>query len=105
MQIKKVKSAGAVIFAILDGSIYYLLLKHKKGDHWGFPKGRIMDSESRLDTAKREIFEETGIKNIQCEPKFKVLEKYSFIKKNIQYDKEVTFFLAYSPKMKVKLSK
>lgn len=104
MEIKKVKSAGAVVYTILNGNIYYLLLKHKKGGHWGFPKGRIMDSESRLDAAKREVFEETGIKNILYETKFETLKEYSFVEKDIKYYKEVTFFLAYSPKMEVKLS-
>lgn len=104
MEIKNIVSSGAVVYTVLNGEINYLLLKHRKGGHWGFPKGRIMSNESKLENSKREVFEETGIKEIVYDPKFETLEKYSFIEKEVKYDKEVTFFLAYSPKMDVKIS-
>lgn len=39
------------------------LIKMKKVAGWGFPKGVIENNEISLDAAKREILEETGIKD------------------------------------------
>ena len=38
----------------------FLLLQHKRGSHWDFPKGRREKGENDIQTAKREIWEETG---------------------------------------------
>lgn len=40
------------------------LIEMKRIDGWGFPKGKIGDNEKPLEAAKREILEETGIKNV-----------------------------------------
>lgn len=53
---KKEKSCGAII--IKDGKI--LIVKQKSG-HYGFPKGHVEDKETEIQTAIREVKEETGI--------------------------------------------
>lgn len=58
------KLCGAVTYCNDGGVIKYILIKNLSG-HIGFPKGHAENSESELDTAKREVFEETGLK-----PKF-----------------------------------
>ncbi|NCU44149.1 NUDIX domain-containing protein [Candidatus Falkowbacteria bacterium] len=40
------------------------LVKMKKFDGWAFPKGTIETGEMFLEAAKREILEETGIKEL-----------------------------------------
>ena len=55
------KSAGAVVYTILDGKIKYLLIKSQNGDI-GFPKGHIEQGENEETAALREIYEETSIK-------------------------------------------
>ncbi len=40
------------------------LIKMKKLDGWAFPKGTIEPGETSLEAAKREIFEEAGIKEL-----------------------------------------
>ncbi|MFA7702318.1 MAG: NUDIX hydrolase [Patescibacteria group bacterium] len=40
------------------------LIKMKNVPGWGFPKGGIDNDEIPLDTARREILEETGIKDV-----------------------------------------
>jgi 8-oxo-dGTP pyrophosphatase MutT (NUDIX family) len=39
----------------------YLLVYGKKSQKWGFPKGHMEKGESEEETARRELFEETGI--------------------------------------------
>ena len=47
------------MFTEKDGERRYLLIKNESG-HIGFPKGHIDYGETELDTAKREVREETG---------------------------------------------
>ena len=102
----QVKSAGAVVYYIEKGVVYFLLLKHiKTGTHWGFPKGKVNEGESELQGAKREIFEETGIKEIAFEPDFREEMHYTFEKEGVIRDKTVTYFLTQVTAKSAKLSK
>jgi bis(5'-nucleosidyl)-tetraphosphatase len=73
------------------------LVKNRNGGHWGFPKGRALDSveEAKL-SAKRELQEETNLDIIkfidQANESF--IEHYHCIKNNEDIDKTVTYFLA-----------
>lgn len=53
---KKDKSCGCIVF----NNRKILLVKHKKG-HIGFPKGHPEGNETNVDTAIREVKEETNI--------------------------------------------
>lgn len=75
----KEKSAGAIIFRLVDGVPHYLLLHYPSG-HWEFAKGHIEEGEKPEEAAKREIREETGIENITLIPGFKEYSKYFFKK-------------------------
>jgi len=109
------KSAGEVVFyRSRTGKIEYLLLQHR-GKQWAFPKGLIEAGESDKEAAKREVTEESGIKDPVLLPDFKEYEKYSFkVKYKYQLRKGwrmnegvfkiVTFFLAQAKTKKVKLS-
>lgn len=57
--------------------MYYLLL-HYESKHWDFAKGHIEKDESYEDTVRREVEEETGIKDIRIMPGFKRTIKYAF---------------------------
>ncbi len=54
-------SAGAIVYTENDGKYLYLLTQNKNGNHFSFPKGHIEKDESVIETAKREVYEETGI--------------------------------------------
>lgn len=54
------KLCGAVTFYKDENVPKYLLIKNLSG-HIGFPKGHCENGESEFDTAKREVFEETGL--------------------------------------------
>lgn len=55
------KSCGALVYRKLHGDIEILLIKHRFGEHWSFPKGHVEAGESEYQTALREVKEETGL--------------------------------------------
>ena len=54
-------SCGAVVYRRINGEYRFLLIKNRRSNHWGFPKGHREKGETREQTAKREVLEETGI--------------------------------------------
>lgn len=55
------KSCGAVMFTQQDGIRKFILITNISG-HIGFPKGHIELGENEIQTALREVYEETGVK-------------------------------------------
>ena len=99
------KSCGIVLF----NSDEFLLIQHptkSNGDegHWDFPKGHVEGNETELETAKRELIEETGIVNFRLFDGFRHRIEYNFQKGNEMVLKEVIFFLAESNTKEVVLS-
>ena len=87
---KREKSCGALVFRTNpDGSHLLLLIKHKFGGHWSFPKGHMESGETEVQTALREVREETGLP-IRLLPRFRYTVEY-FPKPNIK--KLVVYFL------------
>jgi len=58
---RKTKSAGGVVVNS-DGKV---LVVDQQGTSWSLPKGGIDDGETPLETAKREIYEESGISDLE----------------------------------------
>lgn len=59
------KSVGIIVYREHpQEGMQYLVLYHR-GNYWNFPKGRIEDNESELETGLRELREETGIKDVK----------------------------------------
>ena len=94
IMIKKEKSCGAVIYKYENNNIYILLLKHNLG-HWSFPKGHMEIGESEIDTALREVKEETNI-DVDIDINFRIKITYSPFENVI---KDVIYFVA-TPKSK-----
>ena len=57
---KHIKSCGFVVYKTLKNVNYYLIIRSINGDV-GFPKGHIEIGESEIETATRELKEETNI--------------------------------------------
>jgi len=104
LAIIKDNAKGIIIFYEFPRSRKYLLIKHKKG-HWSFAKGHKEKAENSMQTAIRELYEETGIKNIEfLSKKILLKDKYIFTyKENEKVIKTVDYFIAKSNTKKVKI--
>ena len=83
------KSCGAVVWRKENNRTQYLLIRHN-GGHWSFPKGHVENNETELQTAYREILEETGL-TTDIDMSFRRIVTYS---PKIGVMKDVIFFLA-----------
>lgn len=86
------KSCGAVVYNLNGNEVKFLIIKHKSGDHWGFPKGHVEEGESENETALREIREETGL-TVELVNGFTYRMKYS---PKVGTIKEVVYFVGHS---------
>lgn len=84
------KSCGAIVYRKFHGNTEILLIKHVNSGHWSFPKGHVEGDETELETAHREIMEETGV-DVILDSSFRETVSYS-PKKDTQ--KVVVYFLA-----------
>ena len=55
-----IKSCGFIVYKAENNENFYLIIKSHNGDV-GFPKGHMEPGESELQTAIRELKEETGM--------------------------------------------
>lgn len=60
---KKDFAYGVIVFYEENETVYYLILKQVQG-HWSFPKGHAEKGETEMQTALRELEEETGITDV-----------------------------------------
>ena len=84
-EIKKEKACGCII--IEKGKV--LLIQQTKG-HWGFPKGHVELGETEIETAKREVKEETNI-DVEINENKRYVMEYFTDKGNF---KQVVLFIA-----------
>ena len=99
---KHERSVGAIVFRKEKEPIYLLL--HYEAKHWDFPKGNVEAGETDVETVKREIKEETGIKDIEIVRDFKEKIHYFYKLKKELISKDVGFYLAKTKTEKIKLS-
>lgn len=97
----KTLACGAVIYRKDRGRIHFLLLKHANGSHWSLAKGHTEPGETEIQTALREIDEETGLK-VKLKQGFREAIRYS---PSAGIEKTVVFFLAKAKGKKLKLQK
>ena len=70
------KSCGALVYRKYHGNTEILLIKHINSGHWSFPKGHVEEGETEIETAMREIKEETGI-DVIIDQSFREIVTYS----------------------------
>lgn len=96
--------ACGVIAARKEGDKFLFLIVDSAKVYWGFPKGHKDSGESDKETALRELYEETGIKDIELADK-KFLCNYIFEYKDAKFDKDVVFFLGFARNDEIRIPK
>lgn len=84
-----------------------LLLRNALRQEWGLPKGHAEPGETELQTALRELEEETGLtaKDLEADPGFRIEEAYVvWTRSGFRRDKQCVYFRARSRSQAVRLS-
>ena len=85
----KEKSCGAIIYKYENGGLRFLISKHKQG-HFSFTKGHVENNETEVETALREIKEETNL-DVKLDTGFREINTYS---PRLGSIKDVIYFIA-----------
>ncbi len=89
------KSCGAIVFRngmSLEGERcrYVLMIKQSSRSNFSFPKGHVENGETEVETAEREVFEETAVK-IKIKDNFR---SHVYYNPRPGARKEVVYFVA-----------
>ena len=71
-QVNKTITSGGIVV----NQFQQIALVNQNNNSWSLPKGHVENNETILDAAKREIYEETGIKEIQLIKKLGFYKRY-----------------------------
>jgi bis(5'-nucleosidyl)-tetraphosphatase len=88
----KDQSFGIIPIQIYLGEVQFLLVQHHAG-HWAFPKGHAENGETDIQTAMRELHEETGISEVQLLDGICLTENYLFKRSTQTIAKTVRYFI------------
>lgn len=102
-------SAGAVVFRIEGGEPLYLLLHYpgagrRPRGYWDFPKGHVEQGETEEATVRREVREETGLRDLLFVRGFRERINYFFQKRGKKIFKVVVFYVCKTKEKDVKVS-
>lgn len=86
-------SYGIIPLSKKEGEWKVLLVKHLSG-HWSFPKGHAEASETPIESAVRELKEETGLHLVKMLSDEILFEHYKYRFRGEPREKTVTFFIA-----------
>lgn len=97
------KSAGAVVYRTVKGGerVFVLLLN---AGRWDFPKGNMEKGETELQTAIREVEEETGLRGFTIVSGFRKVIEYFYRRDGKNVHKRVVYLLAEANEGDVNIS-
>ena len=84
-------SCGAIVYTKQAGEYLFVIVQEQSGAY-SFPKGHMEGCETELETARREIYEETGLKPAFVNG-FRETDAYD-LKEKPGTRKQVVYFLA-----------
>ena len=87
-------SFGVIPLQEVNGEWRVLLIFHKNGNHWGFPKGHKDGAETDFEAACRELTEETGLRVYTCLRDTPLTETFQFRRLGDWIEKTVSYYPA-----------
>jgi bis(5'-nucleosidyl)-tetraphosphatase len=87
-------SFGVIPLSKLKGVWRIFLIQHKRGRHWGFPKGHAEVLETSERAAMRELKEETNLDIIRFLSQEPLRESYQLMRRGQPVLKRVLYFVA-----------
>jgi 8-oxo-dGTP pyrophosphatase MutT (NUDIX family) len=94
MQSLEETSYGIIPLRFFEGNWQVLLIQHKTGSYWSFPKGHGERHESPKETAIRELHEETGLEVVRFLKEETLKKHYQFAASRGFVSKTVVYFIA-----------
>lgn len=86
--------SGVIVFHRDEDNHIQFLLVQGYGNYWGFPKGHAESNETHLQTALRELQEETQITEVHIIPELKYREAYVIKRRGgLSIYKKITYFV------------
>jgi len=82
---RKEKSAGGIVI----NKNKQILVVNQQGTSWSLPKGHIRNNESKLETAEREIYEESGLTDLKLIEELGEYQRYKINNNGIGEDKTI----------------
>ena len=99
-----IRASGVVVYYLEQDEPHFLLIRSRRDRSWGFPKGHLMQGEDLLSGAMRELWEETGIRQVTLVPGFTEHITYRVNRAGRFRQKTVTYFLGRVETSMVRLS-
>jgi 8-oxo-dGTP pyrophosphatase MutT (NUDIX family) len=99
-----IRASGVVVYYLEQDEPLFLLIRSRRDRSWGFPKGHLLEGEDLLSGAMRELWEETGIREITLVPGFTEHVTYRVNRAGRFRQKTVTYFLGRVETPVVRLS-
>ena len=97
-------SSGGIVITLHRSTIRILLIKDPYG-RWTWPKGKIDKGETHIGAAKREIREETGLKDIQTVSRIGHINYYYKRRKSLIYKTVYLYLFESSGKKALSIQK
>ena len=96
---KQEKSAGGIVYYMENNEPIFLFLQNTlKKTYWEVPKGKIEINEPIKETVKREVNEETSLKNLKIIPGFEHNLQWYFKFEGQLIRKEAVYLLVKIPR-------
>jgi bis(5'-nucleosidyl)-tetraphosphatase len=99
-----IRASGVVVYYLEQNEPNFLLLRSRRDRSWGFPKGHLLEGEALLSGAMRELWEETGIREVTLISRFTEHVTYRVNRAGRFRQKTVTYFLGRVETSAVRLS-
>jgi bis(5'-nucleosidyl)-tetraphosphatase len=99
-----IRASGVIIYYLEQDEPHFLLIRSRRDRSWGFPKGHLIEGEELLSGAMRELWEETGIREVTLASGFTEHVTYRVNRAGRFRQKTVTYFLGRVETPAVRLS-